>query len=136
MLRYSLRKLMRRAGRSSQRIILAFRAHASSQPPKNIYDPLYPYYYKDYSGDSYMLNPHELILNEFRYTPKEVAQYIALASYRSYNTYILTGHTSLDLFHSPMTEDAINNNRLLRIKDNRIHFYYEEVISRRNKIWH
>lgn len=83
-----------------------------------------------------MLNPHELINNSFRYTPKEVAQYIGLASFRSYNDYRLTNDSSLDLLHSPMNEDAIKQNRLLRIKDGRVHFLYEEDTKRRNKIWH
>jgi hypothetical protein len=83
-----------------------------------------------------MLCPHDLTNNYFRYTAKEVAQYIGLASFRNYGYYQITGDTTLDLFHSPMDQDTINQNRLLSIVDNRVHFYYEENINRRNKIWH
>ena len=83
-----------------------------------------------------MTKPHDLISNYFRYTPKEVAQYIGLASFRNYGEYTVTKDTTLDLFHSPVDQDNINQNRLLRIVDDRIHFYYEEDIPRRNKIWH
>lgn len=83
-----------------------------------------------------MLNPHELIKYAFRWTPKEVAEYIGLASFRNYSEYRVTGDKSLDLFHSPVDQDTINQNRLLRIKDGRIYFYYEEDIERRNKLWH
>lgn len=115
---------------------MAFKAHASSRLPKNRYDPLYDYYTSDFSGESYMLNPHELITWAFKWTTKEVAQYIALASFRSYSEYVLTKDASLDLFHSPVSEDEINKNRLLRIDNGRVRFYYEEVPKRRNKIWH
>lgn len=115
---------------------MAFKAHASSRLPKNHYDPLYEYYYSDFDGESFMLNPHELIQNAFRWTPREVAQYIGLASFRSYNQYSVSRDASLDLFHSPMNEDDINKNRLLRIDNDRIRFYYEEDIPRRNKLWH
>jgi hypothetical protein len=136
MIFYSLRKIFNKTGRSSKQIILAFRAHISSHTPKNIYDPLYKYYYTDFSGESYMLNPHELVQNVFRWSNREVAQYIALASFRSYTEYTLTKDASLDLLHSVMDKDNINKNRLLRIVDNKVRFYYEEDISRRNKIWH
>lgn len=83
-----------------------------------------------------MLNPHELINNAFRWKPKEVAQYIALASYRNYSQYRVDGTKTLDLFHSPVDQDTINNNRLLRIVEEQVHFYYEEDLRKREKLWH
>ena len=83
-----------------------------------------------------MLNPYELINYAFKYTPKEVAQYIGLASFRNYSEYRVTGDKSLDLFHSPVDQDTIQQNRLLRIVGDRVHFYYEVDTNRRNKIWH
>lgn len=83
-----------------------------------------------------MLNPHELISNAFRWTAKEVAQYIGLASFRNFAEYSSTKDASLDLFHSPVNEDTINQNRLLRIDKGRIRFLYEEAPNRRNKLWH
>jgi len=133
---YSLKKIINRTGGSSKRMLLAFRAHVSSGLPKSKNDPLYRYYQMDFSGNSFMLNPHELIKYAFKYTPKEVAQYIGLASFRNYSYYRVTGDRSLDLFHSPVDQDTINQNRLLRIVDGRVHFYYEEDAKRRNRIWH
>ena len=83
-----------------------------------------------------MCNPHDLICYAFKYTPKEVAEYIGLASFRNYGEYTVTGDKTLDLFHSPVDQDTINNNRLLRIVDGRVYFYYEEDAKRRNTIWH
>ena len=135
-LTYSWRKILNKTGRSSRRIFLAFKAHASSRLPKNQYDPLYQYRQCDFSGDSFMCNPHDLICYAFKYKPKEVAEYIGLASFRNHGEYVATGDKSLDLFHSPVDQDTINNNRLLRIVDGRVYFYYEEDAKRRNTIWH
>ncbi len=136
MLFYSLKKILNKTGTSSKRILMAFTAHASSRLPKNRYDPLYQYINSDFSGTSFMRNPYELIKYAFKWRPLEVAQYIGLASFRSYSDYSVTGDLSLDLFHSPVDQDTIKQNRLLRIVDGRVYFYYEEDIKRRNKIWH
>jgi len=135
MIRYSLKKILKKAGTSSKRILLAFKAHASSRMPRNRFDPIYAYSQMDFSGESYMLNPHELIEYSFKWKPKEVAQYIGLASYRNYSEYILNNDKTLDLFHSPVDQDTINNNSLLRIHNGRIHFYYEEDLKRRKQLW-
>ena len=136
MLFYDWGRIYRKTGGSSKRILLAFKAHASSRMPLSVRDPLYNYLTTDFSGSSFMIKPHDLISNYFRYTPKEAAQYIGLASRRNYGEYTVSQNKTLDLFHSPVNQDIINQNRLLRIVDDKIHFYYEEDISRRNKIWH
>jgi hypothetical protein len=94
--------------------------------PKNRYDPLYKYYYEDFAGESFLLQPHKLLDEAFRYRPKEVAEYIGLASFRNYAYYCASKDATLDLLHSPVREDIINNNRLLSIRDGRVHFKYEK----------
>lgn len=133
---YDWKKILRRAGHSSTEIVKAFAAHASTRLPKNKLDPIYPYYYMDFEGESFMLNPHQLLRNPLRYPNKMLAQYIALASYRNFANYLVTNDASLDLLHSPVSQDIINKNRLLRIHNDRIYFYYEEAAERRNKLWH
>lgn len=132
---FSWRKICRMSGRSSKRIILCARSLIAKSYPKNRYDPLYDYYYTDFSGESFLVNLEELLENSFRYTNKEIAEYIGLASLRSFANYKLTKDASLDLFHCNMTEDTINKNRLLRVVNGRVHFYYEEDTNRRNAIW-
>ena len=132
---YSLRKILRFTGNSSKKIVKAIESITYRKIPLNYNDPLYDYYYTDFSGDSFLLNPTELLLYAFKYTYKEVAQYIGLASYRNYSHYTVTGDKSLDLFHSPVDQDTIEKNRLLRVKKGRIYFYYEEDINRRILIW-
>lgn len=136
MLFYDMRRILLKAGKSSKNILTAFTAHATSRMPRDRYDPIYKYKQMDFSGHSFMLNPHELIQNSFRWKPIEIAQYIGLASYRNYSEYAVNNDATLDLFHSPVDQDKINQNRLLRIVNNRIHFYYEEDPKRRNRIWH
>lgn len=136
---FSWRRILRKAGRSSNRIFLVLKTISSQQNkvlPKNKYDPIFQYYYEDFSGTSYLLNLPELLDNYYRWTNKEIAQYVGLASMRNYAHYLVTGDKTLDLFHTSVSEDIINKNRLLRIVNGRIHFYYEEVPNRRNKIWH
>lgn len=94
--------------------------------PKNRYDPVFQYYYKDFSGSSFLANPHALLVNRYKWKDKEIADYIGLASFRNTGEYLATGKLTLDLSHSPIGEDAINNNRLLRIDRNEIHFLYED----------
>lgn len=136
MIRYSIRRILRKAGRSSKRIVTVFKAACSTAVIENKFDPLYTYQSTDFSGQSFMCNPHELLYNSFRWTYKEVAQYIILASYRSFAHYEVTGEKSLSLIHVSVSEATIKQNRLLKVKDDKIYFYYEEVAQRRNKLWH
>jgi hypothetical protein len=136
MIRYSLQRILLYAGRSSKRIVLAFKAASTTRVPKNRFDPLYAFCHTDFSGQSFMHNPQELLYNSFRWTHKEVAQYIILASYRNFADYLVTGEKSLSLLHVSVSEATIKQNRLLYVDKGRIYFYYEEVTQRRNKIWH
>ena len=94
--------------------------------PRNRYDPVYQYYYKDFKGSSFLANPHALLVYRHKWRDKELADYIGLASFRNVGEYLATGKLTLDLSHSPIGKDAINNNRLLRIDRNEIHFLYED----------
>ncbi len=136
MISYSWRKILLKCGRSPKRIILAFSAHITENLPKNKFDPLYQYHQIDFDGSSFMLNPHELIRYAFKWKPRHVAEYIGLASFRNYSNYVVTKDKTLDLLHSPVSEETINNNPLLRIKNRKIHFLYEEQITTRKKLWH
>lgn len=94
--------------------------------PYNQFDPIYRYYYRDFSGHSFLLHPERLLLERHKWKDKELASYIGLASFRNLGEYHATGKLTLDLAHSPVGQDAINNNRLLRIEDDQIVFLYED----------
>lgn len=126
MIFYDWRKIRLIAGLNPNKIILATRT-LLGEVPKNRYDPLYHYYIRDFTGKSFLVNIGEVLENDFFYRPKEIAEYIALASFRNYSNYASSGDTSLDLFHCPVRQDIITNNRLLSIEDGKILFKYEEV---------
>ncbi len=98
--------------------------------PYNKYDSLYKYRHKNFSGDSFLLQPEMLLEEAFRYTSKEIAMYIALASRRKLADYIAFGNKTLSVRHAPKLKQLIENNRLLYIKDGQIHFVYEEAQRR------
>jgi hypothetical protein len=125
-IRYDWRAIRLYAKRDPKKVIMAVRT-LLGEIPKSKYDPLYIPYTKDFRGDSYLLNIGEAIVNDFFYSYKEIAEYIALASFRNYAIYATTKDASLDLFHCPVGQDIINNNRLLQIRGNKILFMYEEV---------
>ena len=126
MLLYDWKKIVNTSGGSSKRIMLILEAMTATSMPRNRYDPIYNYYYTDFSGHSFLARPDYLLRYRYKYKDKEIANYIGLASFRNLGEYKATGKLTLDLSHSPVRKDAIINNRLLRIENNNIHFYYED----------
>lgn len=128
MIRYSWKKIQREAGRSAGRIYLCLQSMLPEIRPRSRYDPLYRLKQKDFTGDSYLLDPFNLLMwGPGEAGMKAVADYIGLASYRNYSEYLTTNDASLDILHSPLSEEQIEQNRLLSIEDGRIRFIYEEV---------
>lgn len=126
MLLYSWKKIRNKSGNSSKRIITIWESMLKLRRPYNRYDPIYPYYYDDFSGYSFIKNPKPLILQRHKWRDKEIADYIGLASFRNLGEYLVTKQTTLDRDFCPLSEEALNNNRLLRVKGNKIHFFYED----------
>lgn len=126
MIFYSWSKIRRRAGNSSKRIITILEAMLSKGLPRNRYDPIYSYYYEDFTGHSFLRNPEPLLTFRYKWRDKEIADYVGLASFRNFGEYKVTKKLTLDLALSPLGEDAINKNRLLRIDRGEIHFLYED----------
>lgn len=123
---FSWKKIYKISGGSVNTIFLIFKMLVNSEIPKNKYDPIYKYYEKNYSGQSFLVSPKKLLEVAFKYKRKEVVEYIVLASYRSYTDYIMYGTLTLDVIHSPLPLNKLKNNRLLHIENNKIHFLYEK----------
>lgn len=132
MILFDRKKILRVAKRDPKRVLNAIRV-LSGEVPKNKYDPLYFFYQKDFSGKSFLVNPKELLENDYFYPAKHMAEYVLVASYRNYAHYCATGDTTLDLLHCPVQQSIITNNRLLSIKNGRILFEYEEVTKEKSK---
>ena len=107
---FNWKKIYEEAQGSSVAVLEIIEMVYYKKVPYNKYDSLYKYRDVNFSGDSFLLEPGILLEMSFRYDPKEVAVYIALA---------------------PNLINHIENNRLLYIKDGQIHFVYEEAQRRR-----
>jgi hypothetical protein len=86
----------------------------------------YKYFGKSFVGDSFLVNPRQLLVERRNYSNKEAAEYIAIASYRNYFNYRQTGQTTLELIHLPVSESIVNRNRLLRVENGLVHFLFED----------
>ena len=79
-----------------------------------------------------LLNAEDLLTKGRTYSDKEVCEYAGVASFRNYHEYKQSGDTTLDLLYLPVSEDIINNNRLLELRGDKIHFLFEETQSEKN----
>ena len=95
--------------------------------PKNYYDETFKFYEKNFHGNSFLVNPKDLLEKGRAFSDKEVAEYVGVASFRNSYEYAKTKDTTLDLIFCQVSEDTINQNRLLEIRDGKVHFKYEET---------
>ena len=94
---------------------------------KNYYYKTFKFYKYQFGGTSYILNPKDLLEHGRALSDKEVAEYAGVASFRNYHEYLKTKDTTLDFLMSPISEEIITKNRLLELKDGRVHFLFEET---------
>ena len=94
---------------------------------RDIYDKTFKFYKHKFGGKSYLLNAKQLLETGRTFSDKEVAEYAGVASFRNYHDYVNTKDTTLGLLECPISEDILKNNRLLEIKEGRIHIMFEET---------
>ena len=109
-------------------IITILRILTYKMTPKNYYDKTFKFYEKSFHGSSYLVNPVALLEKGRAFSDKEVAEYVGVASFRNSFEYAKTKDTTLDLIYCQVSENIINQNRLLEIRDGIIHFKYEETL--------
>ena len=93
-------------------------------------DKLYKYSKVDFNGLSFIVHPDVLLYNSYKHSYKDIAAYLATASFRSLAEYAATQTTTLELLHIPFADFLVENiktNSLLRVEDDLVHFLYEEV---------
>ena len=98
--------------------------------PKNYYDKTFEFYQHRFGGESYLLNPKDLLEVGRTFSDREVAEYAGVASFRNYHNYVNTKDTTLECLLSPISDEIIKNNRLLDIKEGRITFMFEETMEK------
>ena len=126
MIKYNFDKIMRATNGESTKIVTVIELLTYQRIPFNKKDKTYNYYGKDFSGNSFLVNPERLLIEARNYSMKEAAEYFAVASYRNYYHYKTTGDTTLQMLHLPVNPDIINNNRLLRTENGVIYFQFED----------
>ena len=129
MIKYNWEKILKVTEGDSNSIVLIVHMLTYPRVPSSYRDPTYKYYGQSFEGFSYLLNPEKLLTERVKYTNREAAEYVAVASYRNYLEYMKTGDAKLHLIDFPLFEDIINNNRLLHMKDGTIHFKFEEALN-------
>lgn len=129
MIKYNWAKILKVTEGDSNSIVLIVHMLTYPRVPSSYRDPTYKYYGQSFEGFSFLLNPEKLLTERLKYTNREAAEYVAVASYRNYLEYNKTGDTRLHLIDFPLFEEIINNNRLLHMADGTIHFKFEEALN-------
>lgn len=132
MLLYDWNKIVKISKGNVNDIIQILRIITYKIQPKNYYDKTFKFYQYRFGGKSFLLNPKELLEVGRACSDREVAEYAGVASFRNYHNYVNSKDTTLDLLECPVSEDILINNRLLEIKDGRIHFCFEETLRKTN----
>lgn len=105
-----------------------FKMLVNKEIPESKYDPIYSYQGIDFSGDSFLMNPDALLFNAYKHTMHDISVYLAIASLRSLNDFINDGIITLELIKSPIDpREHIEDQNLIYVKDDVIHFLYEEI---------
>ena len=129
MIKYNWAKILKVTEGDSNSIVLIVHMLTYPKVPSNYRDPTYKYYGQSFEGFSFLLNPEKLLTERLKYTNREAAEYVAVASYRNYLEYNKTGDTRLHLIDFPLFEEIINNNRLLHMENGTIRFKFEEALN-------
>ena len=128
MIYYNWKKIVEASNGNVGDIITILRIITYRLTPKNYYDKTFKFYEKNFGGSSFLINPDKLLTTgRAQYSDKEVAEYVGVASFRNYHEYVNTNDTTLDLIFCKVSEDIIRKNRLLEIRDGKVHFKYEET---------
>ena len=127
MLLYDWKKIWDYTDGNVSDCVLIFKMMTKNLIPQNRYDRLYRFRNADFRGHSFLVHPDVLLFHSYKYTQREIAQYLALASLRSLAEYYASGVITLSLIETPINIELFEDNRLLRIENGIIHFIYEEV---------
>lgn len=128
MLLYDWKKVYKHSDGSVLGVFIIFKMLTLNQIPLNKYDKTYKFFDIDFKGESFLVHPDLLLFNSYKHSYRDMSQYLAIASFRSLSEYLANGKITLDILKvEESIINLINENSLLRIEDDEIHFLYEEV---------
>ena len=135
MIFYNWKKILKESNGKVSNIVTILDILTYKKLPVNRKDRRFRFWQKSFHGDSFLLQPEALLVQRARYSDKEIAQYAGISSLRNYFEYQSRRNTTLDLMHYTGNEDIINQNRLLWIEDDKIHFKFEEITDLKELKW-
>jgi len=136
MLLYDWKKIFTVTNGDPSSIFIIFEMLVKNSIPQNKYDPIYKFYGLNFTGECFLVHPDVLLYNAFRYSRRDIAIYLAFASMRSLGEYFASGDITLDLLEMPIDPfQHLENDRLLYMEDDKLHFLYEEVPQEKIE-WH
>ena len=107
-------------------IVRILRMLVEKRIPKNKYDKTFFYSQINFDGTSFLVHPERLLYDGYKYSLREVAVYTGVAAMRPLPDFYANNKITLDVILIP--EEAlihVYENRLLDVKDDKIHFLYE-----------
>ena len=107
MIKYNWDKIMRATEGDPASVLTIIHILTYNRLPYSKNDPTYKYYGKDFIGNSFLLNPEQLLREAKKYGYMLASLYIMIASYRNYLYYKKTGKLPKDWKYSPSTARVI-----------------------------
>lgn len=132
MLLFDWKKIYSTAAGDPVDIVRILRMLVEKRIPKNKYDKTFFYSQINFDGTSFLVHPERLLYDGYKYSFREVAIYTGVAALRPISDFYANHKITLDTILVP--EEAliyIYENRLLDIKDDKIHFLYEGSPSKK-----
>ena len=128
MIYFDWKKILEASNGNVANIITIMRIITFNITPTNSYDKTFQFYENNFHGISFLINPRDVRKKGRAVSDKEVAETVGVAAFRNSYEYVKTKDTTLDLIFCQVSEDTITKNRLLDIRDGKIHFKYEETL--------
>ena len=108
MILFNWEKILRVSKGNVGDIISILRIITYKLPLRTLRIRLFKFYQHNYGGKSFLLNPETLLTTGRSFSDKEVAEYVGVASFRSYPDFVQRKDSTLDLLYLPISEDIIN----------------------------
>jgi hypothetical protein len=129
MILYNWARIVRESNGSGFKLLDIVRYITYKPRIKDYHDKNYYYSTVDWRGQSFLIHPERLFKNRKYFSDRHIIQYIGLAGLRNYTEYKVFKKETLDLLACKGKEDLINNNSLLHLEDENIHFLFEEATT-------
>jgi hypothetical protein len=134
MIRYNWQKIFTASFADPDTCLRIMKMLTYNHVPQDYKDPLFKFYIRDFTGESFMVNPELLFFNQHKWSQRDLAIYCAMASIRPYADYVLHRQIHLPLEKCPFdVHEFCDNPKILPVEDDYILFQYEEIPPKRQQ---